>query len=114
MDDVLHPVDHPVLLLVDPLATLDVGSPRPIEHKEREKRSAEEAGTTEEQSAQLWILALLAICRVEEPDRGVDADAHATPALVVALEAIHDSEVGERTRLAHGPYDLELAFELAV
>jgi hypothetical protein len=94
--NVLHSVDHPVLLLIDSLPALDIRPAWTIEHEEREERSAEQPGTAEEQRSQLGILSLLAVCRMEEPDRGIDADAQAAPALVVALEAVDDREVRER------------------
>ena len=62
-----------MLRLTDALATFDAGPLGTIEHKYGQKRLVQETRASEEQSAELGILALFAIFGMIEPNGSVDA-----------------------------------------
>ena len=105
-DDLLHALDHPVVLAADALASLDLRTLRAIEYEKREERHAHESCATEEEGAELGVLALAAVSCVVEPYASIDADAETTHAVRVRLEAVLDGEVCEGAHLACGAEDL--------
>ena len=89
-DDLLHALDHPVVLAADALASLDLRTLRAIEYEEREEGHAHESCTAEEEGAELGVLALAAVGGMVEPDAGINADAETTFSCRVCLEAVVD------------------------
>lgn len=106
IDDILHALDHPVVLAANSLATLDLRPFRTIENKEWQERCTHELRALEEQRSQLGVLAFPAVGCMVEPNASVYADAETTDAVRVSFEAIDDSEVCERACLPSRAKDL--------
>jgi hypothetical protein len=86
-----------VLFSRNSLPTLDFRSLGAVENKEWEERYAYKPCTTKEQSPQFRILAFSSICSMKEPDRRINANAETPKMGRIPFEAIHDSEMAERS-----------------
>lgn len=102
VDDVLHTLGQPVYISADALSAFDSRSVWTIEDEEWEQGRLEQTTATKEERAKFWVLALLTIGRMEEPDGCINADAETTLMGRVGVKAILNSELGERTNLPSG------------
>lgn len=93
---------------VDPLAPLVFGAFGSVKDKQRQERGMHEGGTSKEEGSQLRVFALASILCMEKPYACIDTNAETPKAIGVGLEALDDSEFGERASLACGANDLQI------
>jgi hypothetical protein len=105
-DDTLHAVDQPVLFPGDFLPALELGALGPVEDEDGEKRGTREPCTTKEQSSQFRVLALSPVRGMKEPNGCIDANAQASKVGRIALETVHNGDVGEGSQFPRGSEDL--------
>ena len=73
-----------------------------VEDEKWEQGRLKQATTAKEKRAKLWVLTLLSIRCMKEPDGCVNTDAETTLVGWISVEAILDGEVSERANLPSG------------